>query len=147
MHVILLKDIQKVGRKFEVVQVSNGYAANFLLPQRLAEVATPTRIAELDKRREKLHAVEDARRADLVEKLTTLSDASITVVAKADDKGHLYKKIHASDIVSALKDELEISLDESSILLDEAIHEVGEHTINVAVGSKKTTFVLSVVTG
>ncbi len=145
MKVILLQDVPKLGRKFDVVDVANGYATNFLMPQHLAETATATKVAELDKRKEALSAAEDARLVDLKEKLATLADITLTITTKADDQGHLYKKIHADDITSALKDEYDIHLHKESILLDEPIHETGDHTVAIEAAGEKTTLVVQVV--
>jgi large subunit ribosomal protein L9 len=147
MQVILLKDVPKVGRKFEVVDVSDGYAANFLLPKRLAETATPSRVAELAKRKESAKAAEDARRADIEERITTLKGETITLTAKADEQGHLYKKIHADDIVTVLADEYELTVDEESVLLDAPITTLGEHTVPLEVMGISCDLTVSVVAG
>lgn len=145
MQVILLKDIAKIGRKYQVLDVSDGYASNFLFPKGLAEMASPARIATLTKRTAASQAAEDARRADLAEKLATLKDSSVTLSVKADEQGHLYKKIHADDIVTALKDELDIELDEHSVLLPAPITTTGEHTIAIEASGKKATLIVLVV--
>jgi large subunit ribosomal protein L9 len=145
MQVILLKDVSKIGRKYDVVNVADGFAANSLLPKRLAERATPARIAEMAKRKHTSQAADEARRADLMTKLATLKDTPITITAKADEQGHLYKKIHADDIVAALKNDHAIEIEEDSILLEAPLHEVGEHTVQVETAGKKTTLIVSIV--
>jgi large subunit ribosomal protein L9 len=145
MKVILLHDVPKVGRKFDVIDVADGYATNFLLPQKLGEVATAPKIAELDKRKEAAKVAEDARLLDLREKLATLADLTLVITAKADDQGHLYKKIHADDIVSALKDEHDIHLHKESILLDHPLHEVGDHEVSIEAAGEKATLNVQIV--
>lgn len=137
MKVILLQDVPKVGHKFEVIDVADGYANNMLLPQHKAEMATPAKIAELVKRKESAKVADDARIEDLKEKLASLADVTLTITAKADDQGHLYKKIRAADIAVALKDEHDIDLEKEAIILQEDLHETGDHTVTVeAVGEK-----------
>ncbi len=137
MQVILLKDVPRVGKKFAVVNVSAGYANNFLLPKKLAEPATPKKVLELEARKEAMKVEEDARIADLKEKLMSLKDSDVTITAKADDQGNLYKKVHASDIVHALKEDHDIDIPDTSILLDTPLHEVGDHAVPIeAVGEK-----------
>jgi large subunit ribosomal protein L9 len=145
MQVILLRDIPKVGRKFDVVEVSDGYAANMLLPKLFAERATPGKIAELAKRKEASKVVEDARHAELEEKLSSLKDTPLTIVVKADEQGHLYKKIHAHDIASALKDEHGVHLDEESVLLESPIHELGDHVVAIEASGIHSTVTVSVI--
>ncbi len=145
MKVILLKDVPKVGRKLTAVEVADGYAANFLFPKRLAEPATATKLAELAKRQESARAAEDARLEDLREKLAALAEDTVTLAVKADDKGHLFKKVRASDIVALLADEHGIVLDEEAVLLEEPINEVGEYEIPLEVAGAKTALTLTLV--
>jgi large subunit ribosomal protein L9 len=145
MQVILLKDIQKIGHKYDVVEVSDGYASNFLLPQALAERATSVRIAEMAKRKQTSQATEDARRAELLVKLGALKEQPITLTMKADEQGHLYKKVHAHDIVATLKNDHAIELDESSIILETPLAQVGEHAITVEAAGKTVTLTVAII--
>jgi ribosomal protein L9 len=67
------------------------------------------------------------------------------LTAKADDQGHLYKKIHTGDIAAILKDEHDISLHDEQILLDEPIHEVGDHEVPIEAAGEKVTVTVQVV--
>lgn len=145
MKVILLKDVPRVGRRYEVVDVSDGYANNFLFPQKLAEPATDAKVKELDKRKEALKAQEDARVADLAEKLETLEEREVVITVKADEQGHLYKKLQVADIAHALLEEHDIELPTTTILLDGPITEVGDHEIPVEAVGKEVTLKVSVV--
>jgi large subunit ribosomal protein L9 len=145
MKVILREDVPKVGRKFEVIDVADGYAANFLFPQALAEVATAAKVAQLAKKKEAQQAAEDARIADIKEKLAHLEDLTLTIVAKADDQGHLFKKLRADDILAGLKDEHDLALPKESVLLEQPIHELGDHAIPVEAAGEKGTLTVQVV--
>ena len=144
MKVILTQDIPRVGRQYDVVEVANGYANNFLLPQNLAEPATDARVAELEKKREALQAEEAARLQALTEKLESLTDATVTIHTKCDDQGHLYKKLHAADISEALLNQLEIELPETAILLDSPLNETGEHEVAIEAADMKVTLTVVV---
>jgi len=145
MQVILLKDVARVGRKFDVVDVSNGYANNFLFPRKLAELATEDRVAGLEKVKEAARAAEDAKHAEMREKIAELSENPITMEVKADDNGHLFKKIRTDDIAHLLKEEHGLEIPKEAVLLDSPLHEVGEHQVDVEVTGEKTTLTISLV--
>lgn len=145
MKLILLKDVPRLGQQYEVVDVSDGYANNYLLPQKLAERATEKKIAELDARKEKLQAEKDAYVAGLKETLDSMSENDLTMTAKADDQGNLYKKIQAPDIAKALQEELSIELPETAIMLESPITEVGEHDVTIEAVDTSATLKVMVV--
>lgn len=145
MQVILTKDVARVGRRYEVVEVSNGYANNFLFPQSLAERATTAGIAMLEKRREKLQAEEKAREEELNEKFKTLEGIILPMTVKSDEQGNLYKKLNSGDIVSALKTEHNIELPETAIFLETAIDKTGEHEVVIEHKDKKATITVNVI--
>ncbi len=145
MQVILLQNVPKVGKKFDVVSVSDGYAKNLLFPKKLAEIATQKNVTELVERKKKESAQEEARMKEMQEKLRALTDTTLVYKTKADDAGHLYKKIHAQDIARLIQDASGLTLSKEAIVLEEVIHATGEHTIRVEDTAGKSTFTLSVV--
>jgi large subunit ribosomal protein L9 len=144
MQVILTQHVAKLGKKFDVVDVADGYAANYLFPQGLAERATDARIAELSAKRDAARAAEDARHASVLEKLETLKETSITIIGKADDAGHLYKKIHVADIAAVLADEYDVAIEKDAIELDATIAATGAYTVVLVVGEKKVSLPVTV---
>jgi large subunit ribosomal protein L9 len=145
MQVILKQNVPRVGRYLDIVEVSNGYANNFLFPQKLAEPATEAKIALLEKRREANKAKEVAELTTLTEKFAGLETTPVTLTVKSDDQGNLYKKIHASDIAQALKTDFDITIPETAILLDSPIDKVGEHSVTVEFGELKANLITQVV--
>ncbi len=145
MKVILLRNVPKVGRKLDVVDVSSGYATNFLFPQKLAEIATAAKEAELAQRREKVQVAEDARKSDLLEKLKALEGVTLTIVGKADEKGHLYKKIHADDILVAFNEEHNVALSKDAMTLEAPLNTLGQYPMTIEQHGRKTSFVVEVV--
>ena len=145
MKIILLQNVPKVGHKFDVVTVANGYAMNFLFPQKLAETADPAKVALLEKRKEGIRASEETKANEIKEKLKSLGDTTVTITVKADEQGHLFKKIRTEDIVTALKDNAGIELPKESILLDEPLHEIGEHEVSIEAVDQKAVLKVQVV--
>ena len=140
MKVILLKHVPKTGNKYDIVEVSDGFALNSLFPRGLAERATPKGI----KRVEDLKAGESAkiavRESLLLQNLKDLSEVKITISGKANDKGHLFAGIHKDEIIHALKEQKQIDMDASHIVLDKPLKEVGEHKVDVKVQDKTSHF-------
>jgi len=146
MKVILLQDVPKIGKKFEIKNVSDGYAANFLFPRGLAERASATTEARAVTE-QKARAEEQKIQADLLAKnIESLKDIRIEIAAKANDKGNLFKGIHKDEILKALKKQAHIDLPEDAIVLDEPVKQAGEHTIPAVMGDRSGAFTL-VVTG
>ncbi len=139
MKVILLKDVQKIGKKFEVKNVSDGYALNYLIPRGLVEQATDRKIADLELK--KKQSDEEVKvQGDLLQKeAEALNGMMIEVKVKANEKGHLFEGIHKDVIVTALGGKLTAD----QFILKNPIKEVGEHTIPLTLGDY--SFVLNVV--
>jgi large subunit ribosomal protein L9 len=144
MKVILLKSVPKIGKKYDVMDVSSGFAMNSLFPRGLAELATAkglVRVKELKAAEE----VERKVREDLLLKnLGDIASASITIEGKANDKGHLFAGLHKAELVAALKEQARVDITEEYIVLDKAIKEVGEHKVEVKVQDKSAEFTLTV---
>jgi len=142
MKVIFLKDVPRVGKKNEVKEVSDGYAANLLLPRKLAVVATVKAIADLEKVKKELKVEREIQDDLLVKNLEEIKGKVITIKSKANEKGHLFSSIHKKEILEAMKKEHRAEIDEDFILLDKPIKDIGEHDIPIEIRNKKTSFKL-----
>lgn len=142
MKVIFLKDVPRVGKKDEVKEVSDGYAANMLLPRKLAVVATPKAIAELERSKKELKVEREIQDDLLTKNLEEIKGKIITIKSKANEKGHLFSSIHKKEILEAMKKEHRTEIGEEYIMLDKPIKEIGEHDIPIEIRNKKTTFKL-----
>ena len=143
MRVIFLQDVPRVGKRHDVKDVNDGYAMNFLLPRKLAEVANPKNLAELERRKKEI-VVEKEIQVDLLEKnLEELAGKVVHLKAKADDKGHLFAGIHKKEIAEALARE-RMQVSEEYIDLEKPLKTLGEFEIPVKVGEKKSSFKLVV---
>ena len=128
MKVILLQDVKKVGKKWEVKNVSDGYARNFLLPKKLARPATPAALKELDQEMSKQEEVATEELQKVEELIASLDGYELVMEEKAGDTGKLYASVNEDKIAKALvKNGFKVKKD--SIKLQEPIKEVGEYEI------------------
>ncbi len=145
MKVILLSDVKGSGKKYEVKDISDGYAMNFLLPNGLAERATPERIKRMEEIK-KEQTQEERIQEDLLEKtLASLKSVHLEIEAKASDKGGLFKGITVANIVEELKRQVRVNIPAEIIVLEKPIKEVGKYTIGVLMGENKASFKLTVL--
>lgn len=144
MKVIFLKDVPRVGKKYDVKEVNDGYAMNFLFPRKLAEAATPKAILELEIRKNEI-AIERKVQDDLLMRnLEEIKGKTLTLRAKSDDKGHLFMAIHAKTLVEEMKKQNHIDISEEFIALEKPIKEIGEFAVPIEIKGKKSFFRLVV---
>lgn len=145
MKVILLHDVPKVGRKYDIKDVPSGYARNFLILKKLAEVATPAREHELKTLHNKEEEARKTQDEAIASVLRKVDGKKVTIHGKASEAGHLFARVKAEDIAGAVEKELGVAVDSRAIILAHPIKEVGEHTVTVEAGNKKAKILLSVV--
>ncbi len=144
MKVILLNDVPRLGQKYDVKEVSNGYGRNFLLSKGLAEIATGKAIKKFATSKVK-HEEEKKVREDLLKKnIEELNAVTVVMQEKANEKGHLFAGIHKEEIIPELKKQTHLEILAEHIVLENPIKEIGEHNIEVKVDDKVTTFKLVV---
>jgi len=133
VEIILLEDVEGVGEKGDLANVSPGYARNFLLPKRLAEVASPGRIEEVRRRMDERKARE-VRSADHAQEVAaTLSKTVLTIGAHAGEGERLYGSVTAADVSDAIWDARKIRIDKRKIDLDEPIKSLGTFMVDIDV--------------
>ncbi len=144
MKILLLKDIPKVGKKYDIKDVADGFARNSLFPKKLAEPATGDTIKRVEKMKQEAAQMGEIA-ADLLNRnLTVLDSKTITIKAKANEKGHLFSSIHKKEILEAIRHDLGVNISEESLILEKPIKETGEHGLEAHVGSIKSHFVLDI---
>jgi large subunit ribosomal protein L9 len=144
MKVIFLKDIPRVGKRYDVKDVNDGYALNFLIPRKLAEMATPNAVAQLEKRMKDIK-IEREMQEDLLQKnLEEIKGKIVIIKAKADEKGHLFSGIKNKEITKEMKAQHNAEISEESIVLEKPIKEIGEFEIPISIKDKKSSFKLKV---
>ena len=143
---ILLKDVENVGDRGDVVDVSSGYLRNYLLPRKLAQAATPGAIAEAKRRMDAADraARELADRAQ--ENAALLSRTVLTIPQSAGDDGRLFGSVTAQDIVDSIKQARGLKLDRRKVHLEDPIRTTGTHMVTVEVHEGVTAQVKTIVT-
>jgi len=144
MKVILLSDVVKVGKKLDIKEVAAGFARNFLFPKRLAELATKGAVETIENRRAKMEAVMKKKIEDLGTLFEGLEGKKISIVAKANEEGHLFAGIHKEDVKELLMKELAVDAPVGAINMERSIKELGEHEIILHSGDKKATLLLNI---
>lgn len=138
MKVVLTRDVKDTGRIHEVVEVSDGHALNFLIPKRMAVAATPANLKNAEVRRK---AVSDRKALDVAlvkERVHALAEGGVTVVKKANEKGHLYDAVDAEELATAAELPVEV------IRLEKSIKETGTFQIPVSAGEDFGEFTLTI---
>lgn len=143
MKVILLKDVARIGRRFEVKDVPDGHALNMLIPKGLVQPATPENMKRLNERVGKKEASGATQKETFEATLEALKTASVTMSVSASEQGHLFKSIKATDIAALVSKEIG-PLTADQVSLHTPIKSVGSHEITVAFGDRKGTFTLVV---
>ncbi len=144
MKIILLKDMKKIGKKYEVKDVADGYALNMLIPNGLAIPATVGNLNMVESKK-KLDSLETAKNEFEINKaLDEIKGIVIEMPGKVNAKGHLFAGIHKSEIIDAVKKKKGVNIGDDNLVLDKPIKEVGEHPVVVKVGNREVTFILVV---
>ena len=133
MQVILKQDVDKIGRRGEIIDVSRGYVRNFLVPRGLAEMATPGKLEEV--RHEMEEAEErDRRMAERAgEVAATLNKSVITIEARTGEDERLFGSVTAANIASAIERARDVRIDRRRVRLDEPIKSLGTHQVPIQV--------------
>lgn len=131
MKIILLQDVPKLGKKWEVKEVSIGFARNHLFPRRLAKAATPAAVAMLEQKitQDAIEAEQELRETQ--ELASRLDGLEVEIPTKLTDKGVSYSSISAQTIADALA-ALGFRIDKSAIRLAEPIKKIGEYPVTIA---------------
>lgn len=131
MKVIMLQDVGGVGQRGKIVEVSDGYALNFLIPNGKAEQATPQKEAEVVRKAIAASAQKQKEEDTLRAAIESLAHADLKVRAKASEKGGLFKAITAEDVARYILEQKNVRIPHACVQLGKPIKETGEHSIVV----------------
>lgn len=138
MKVILLKDVKGQGKKGDIVNVSDGYARNFLFPKQLAIEPTKTALNELKGQQDSKNYREQKELDEATLLAEKISNVTVCVSAKAGENGKLFGAVTTSEIADKLKMEHHIVVDKKKIVLSEPIKTTGEFSLPVKLHPKVT---------
>jgi large subunit ribosomal protein L9 len=135
VELLLVHNVEYLGKQGDVVEVRPGYAQNFLIPQGLATFATDHHKRMVDKHRARLQEIDNQRLAKFRTVAAELAKQSVTIEANATDEGHLYGSVGATEIVAALKQN-EIHILPEQVRLEGPLKELGLYTVKVRVAAE-----------
>jgi large subunit ribosomal protein L9 len=130
IHLILTQGVPKLGQPGDLVKVRPGYARNCLVPQGLATFATQNNLRMVEKHRERLKQLEEARRMDLQNLAAQLAQRSLTIEANANAEGHLYGSVNADQIAESLRNE-GFPITAENIRIEGPLKELGLYAIKI----------------
>ncbi|MGR3311636.1 MAG: 50S ribosomal protein L9 [Candidatus Brocadiales bacterium] len=131
MNILLKKDIIKLGKMGEVVNVAEGYARNYLLPQGFATTVTPANLRQIEIAKKKRGIKIEEEKGELQALAEKLSDCSVTIAAKANEDGRLFGSVTVEQIVDALKKEGYL-IEKEMVLLESPIKQCDVYTVPIS---------------
>lgn len=143
MKVILLQDVSKIGSRFEIVEVPNGYAMNRLIPKGLAKPATPENVKKISAQNAHKEEVVAHKAEDFKSALDKIKDTTITVKVETNDQGHMFEALK-SDVVSRSLALHGVTISESQIVIPQPIKETGEYEIQLKEGELESDISIKV---
>ncbi len=143
MKVILLRDVARLGKRYSIIEVPDGFALNKLIPQGMAQPATPENVKRVQARAKEvaLHSERDASNLKAI--ADGLRQNPLTIQMEANAQDHLFKTIRSSDIAIALKAR-NITLEESHIVTPTPIKSLGTHEIQIVGGGVKEVVTITI---
>ncbi|MGN1098660.1 MAG: 50S ribosomal protein L9 [Clostridia bacterium] len=131
MKVVLLADVKGHGKKGDLVEASDGYARNYLLPRGLAKEATKTVINELKGKSDAAVYHREQEKKAALETKAALESGKVVISAKAGEGGKLFGKITSADVAEAIKMQLHHVVDKKKIVLPDGIKTIGDRTVEI----------------
>ena len=135
MKIILTTDVSKVGNRYEIKDLKDGYA-NLLISKGVALLATPQAISKIAAKKVEAEKKKEEEMKIFESIISSIDNKKIEIKVKANEKGHLFKSVNVSDVVKAIKDITGVEIEESSVVMNH-IKELGIHSIEIKKGGKK----------
>ncbi len=144
MKIILTTDVPKLGNRYEVKELKDGFA-NTLIARGVALMATPKALSDLAAKKAQIEQKKAEEMKVFESMIASIDNKKIEIKAKANDKGHLFKAINVIDVAKAIKDVTGIEVEASAIVMDH-IKELRSHTVEIKKGNKKGKCEVVVIT-
>ncbi len=136
VKVILTETVSGLGESGEVLEVSKGYAENYLIPKGLAKKATEATLRELEEKSRRVREKEEKARREAVEKKRILEEKPVVIKVKAGEKGKLFSSISGREIAEAILKQRGIKIDKKEVEIEKPIKELGEFKVQIRVYSQ-----------
>ncbi|NLZ96591.1 MAG: 50S ribosomal protein L9 [Candidatus Magasanikbacteria bacterium] len=134
MKVLLLQDIKGTGNKGQILEVSDGYARNFLLPKKLAKIASKELINQFKQSEERENKLMEQELKANQKKASQIDGEEIEIKVKASATGTLYSAIGSAKIVEEIKKQIKSNIKSEQVVLNKPIKEIGEYKIKIKFG-------------
>jgi len=142
---ILLKDVEGIGERGTVIDVSKGYLRNYLIPRKLAQPATRAAIQAAQRRTDAESRAKEQAVTRSQEHADLLNRTVLTISQQAGEDGRLFGSVTTQDIAEAIKDARDIAVDRRKVHLEEPIRELGTHMVEIEVADEVTATVKTIV--
>ena len=139
MEVILIQDVNTLGGKHEVVKVKNGYARNFLIPQKFAVEASPSNLKQLAERLKVQKKKEDAMMAQIKSVIAKLTEAPVKLTAKTGTSGKIFGSVTSLQLARAIREQKGYEIDRKKITLPDEVKELGAYKATIDFGNGHST--------
>lgn len=131
MKVILLQDIKGVGKKDEVINASDGYARNFLLPKKMAVEADSGNMGRLKNKQDSMAHKKEVEKEQAIETAKKIENITLVLKVKAGENGKIFGGVASKEIADTLKNEYKIEVDKKKIMLKDTIKTLGAFNIEI----------------
>jgi len=131
MQIIFLKDIEKLGSRFDVVKVKPGYGRNYLIPKALAQIVNNANMARLEEYKAKELELESQRIAEFQAIREKLESKAVNIGAKAGTSGKIFGSVTNVQLATAIKEQLDLDVERKKIEVPEEVKEVGTYVADV----------------
>lgn len=131
MKVLLLEDVKAQGKKGEIINVSDGYAKNFLFPRNLAKEATAQVISEVKAKNDSAAYKKETERKAALELAEKIKDAVIVFKTTGGEDGRLYGAVTTKDVAEKINSQLGLAIDKKKIVLSDNIKRTGEYSVKI----------------
>jgi len=147
MQVVLIQDVDNLGQKNELVTVKNGYARNYLIPQKFAVEANPSNLKQLEERLKVKAKKEAAMLAEIKSVIAVLKESPIKIGAKTGTSGKIFGSVTSLQIARAIRDQKGYEIDRKRISIVDEVKELGTYKASIDFGGGNTTEVEFEVVG
>ncbi|MGE5107350.1 MAG: 50S ribosomal protein L9 [Sphingobacteriales bacterium] len=139
MQVILIQDVNNLGGAYEVVRVRNGYARNYLIPQKMAIEASPSNMAQLNERMKQLQKKEAKLLAEINSVIAKLKEGPLKIGAKTRTSGKIFGSVTSVQIARAIREQRGYEIDRRRITILDEVKELGTYKAKIDFGNGNET--------